>query len=412
MNVLHVATSVDPEMGGVSKAIEMIIAGLKANGISSEVVTLDAPKAGFILSSSFLVYALGPGKSPWSYSSALVPWLRANLLRFDAIIIHGLWLYSSYSVGKALRNSRHTSSAINEADALNPKVFVMPHGMLDPYFQRAAGRKLKAYRNWIYWKLIERHTVNNADSLLFTCEEEKYLARQTFKPYVPKKELVVGLGIANPPLYTDVMRQAFLKKCNLIQNQPYILFISRIHEKKGVDLLIQAYSEVYAKWQSVEKTNNNEEDTIFLKLVIAGPGLDTHYGQQIQKMVTDNHSLKNLIYFTGMLTGDAKWGAFYGSEAFVLPSHQENFGIAVVEALACSKPVLISNQVNIWREIQNANGGLVADDTLEGTKKILQNWKELSLIKRSDMGKQAQYCYQKNFSIQAAATKMLAAISS
>jgi glycosyltransferase involved in cell wall biosynthesis len=75
-----------------------------------------------------------------------------------------------------------------------------------------------------------------------------------------------------------------------------------------------------------------------------------------------------------MLSGEAKWGAFYGCEVFVLPSHQENFGLAIVEALACSKPVLISNQVNIWREIQDFNAGIVADDTLEGTINLLGSW--------------------------------------
>ena len=79
-----------------------------------------------------------------------------------------------------------------------------------------------------------------------------------------------------------------------------------------------------------------------------------------------------------MLTGHAKWGAFYGAEAFILPSHQENFGIAVVEALACGKPVLISKQVNIWHEIIEGGGGLVEEDTTAGTLRLLESWQRLS----------------------------------
>jgi hypothetical protein len=75
-----------------------------------------------------------------------------------------------------------------------------------------------------------------------------------------------------------------------------------------------------------------------------------------------------------MLSGAAKWGALYGCEAFVLPSHQENFGIAVVEALACGKPVLISDQVNIWREIVEDGAGLVEGDAEEGVEKLLRKF--------------------------------------
>jgi glycosyltransferase involved in cell wall biosynthesis len=121
-------------------------------------------------------------------------------------------------------------------------------------------------------------------------------------------------------------------------------------------------------------------------LVIAGPGWDTSYGRQMRQLI-DNANCKFLsetcklktensprIHSVNMLKGDAKWGAFYGCEAFVLPSHQENFGISVVEALACDKFVLISNKVNIWREIQKNKSGFVADDNLKGTKMLFESF--------------------------------------
>jgi len=108
-----------------------------------------------------------------------------------------------------------------------------------------------------------------------------------------------------------------------------------------------------------------------------------------------------MVYFPGMLTGAAKWGAFYGCEAFVLPSHQENFGIAVVEALTCNKPVLISNQVNIWREIHDGGAAVVADDTNDGTYSMLYNWSRLSSEDKEKMGNHARNCYERHFEVSA-----------
>ena len=146
-------------------------------------------------------------------------------------------------------------------------------------------------------------------------------------------------------------------------------------------------------------------------MVIAGTGLDTPYGKELQNLVAQSDA-KESILFPGMLSGESKWGAFYGSEAFILPSHQENFGIAVVEALACGKPVLISNQVNIWREIEVAGGGIVADNTLLGTTQLLGRWESLSREAKLSMGAHARNAFEKNFAIGPAAKRLAAAISS
>src|SRR6185436_9961271 len=99
---------------------------------------------------------------------------------------------------------------------------------------------------------------------------------------------------------------------------------------------------------------------------------DTPFGKQLQDLAKGNDD----IIFTGMLTGNSKWATIYNSEAFILPSHQENFGIAVVEALACNKPVLISRQVNIWKEIIEAGAGFADDVSEEGITRLLRNWDE------------------------------------
>jgi glycosyltransferase involved in cell wall biosynthesis len=105
--------------------------------------------------------------------------------------------------------------------------------------------------------------------------------------------------------------------------------------------------------------------------------------------------------------GDAKWGALYACDAFVLPSHQENFGIAVAEALACAKPVLISDKVNIWRELAKDSCGLIKPDTLSGTTELLNGWLALKTADRAAMAVQARQTFDKRYTIQASANALL-----
>lgn len=402
MNLLRIITSMDPASGGPCQGIRNSIPELEKLNVRNEVLCLDDPNASFVGKDPFPVHAIGRGKGPWSYSSKLIPWLLDNLNRFDAVIVEGLWQYHSYGTAKALNIFKKIQlKSLKESRV--PKLFIMPHGMLDPYFQKAPERKLKAIRNWIYWKMIEGKVVNNAFGLLFTCEAELLLARESFRPYLPQREINAGFGIQAPPAYAPAMTEAFLQKCPQIKNRPYILFLGRINEKKGVDLLVQSYLELYDKLQA-----NSEQSRIHL--VIAGPGLETSYGQKIVQLAQSNSRVGNSIFFPGMLTGDAKWGAFYGCEAFSLPSHQENFGISVAEALACGKPVLISNQINIWTEIQTGGGGLIAADTLEGTKTTLVRWDKLSANEKTEMRHKAEDTYKKNFAIGPASLQLAQAL--
>lgn len=355
--ILHVVSSMDPVLGGVCKAVRTIATGLLASGIHNEVVSLDDANTAFIPQDAFKVHALGASNNLWAYSPHLLPWLKHNLTRFDHVVVHGLWQYSSYAVYLAIKSIEKQK---------RPKYMVMPHGMLDPYFQKAEGRRLKAIRNWLYWAFIENKVINNANALLFTSEEEQQLAKQPFSPYHPRKECIVGLGVEPSPPHLPDMDGAFQNLCHGLNNRPFLLFLSRIHEKKGVDLLIKAYKALL-----------QSEGVELPVLVIAGPGLETPYGQEIETLVSENESLKNRVFFPGMLSGDAKWGAFYNCEAFVLPSHQENFGIAVVEALACGKPVLISSKVNIWREIEEKGAGLVKNDDFQGILSLVEQWNNM-----------------------------------
>jgi len=112
-----------------------------------------------------------------------------------------------------------------------------------------------------------------------------------------------------------------------------------------------------------------------------------------------------------MLRGDAKWGAFHVADAFVLPSHPENFGISVAESLGCGTPVFISDKVNIWREVVAAGAGVVAPDTLEGTVDLLQKVKSLTQAELEEMGHKATECFAKNYEASRMATGLLEVIA-
>lgn len=394
MKVLRMISSLDPQKGGPGQGIRNIIPELEILGIINEVVCLDSEEANFVTKSTFPVHTLGGAKSAWHYHPELIHWLVNYLSLFDVVIVHGLWLYHSYAVYRALKMLKKQGKVI-------PKMYIMPHGMLDPWFQRDSSRRIKAIRNEIYWALIERNVINSADGLLFTCQTELELARTTFWGYQPKKELNVGYGIAAPPLFSDSQQTAFFNIVPQLKNNPYLLFLSRIHPKKGIDLMLKAYNQILA----------NEPQRDLPHIVVAGPGIESEYGKYIKTLVDTDNNLQKKVHFVGMLSGDAKWGAFYGSEAFILPSHQENFGIAVVEAMACKKPVLISNQVNIWKEIEVGRGGIINADTLEGINELFKKWLNLSEIDKKQMGANAFSTYQLNFTVEEAAKKMINVIT-
>ncbi|QDV84640.1 D-inositol 3-phosphate glycosyltransferase [Stieleria magnilauensis] len=395
----------NPDQGGVCQGIRNTLPAMASLNCDNDVVCLDGVDDTFGVKDAFRVIRLGERVGPWAYSKKLRGWLRNSLPDYDAVVINGLWTYHSFAVTSVVSQLRR------EGVTNLPRVYVMPHGMLDPWFQRQPSRRLKAYRNWAYWKAAEHRTVRHADGLLFTCRKELELAREPFRPYRPKQEINVGYGVPSPPRFTTEMKSAFLEACPQAVNRPYLLFISRIHPKKGVDLLLRAYAEMAGKYKTAEGVP---------LLVVAGP-CDSAYAEEMKELARQlglwnampsiEDGSKPQVTFPGMLRGDAKWGAFYGCEAFVLPSHQENFGIAVVEALACGKPVLISNQVNIWDEIQDYDACLVEDDSQIGTNRLIDQWLKLSAEARGEMGQSALQCYGKNYRPESVAARFISALS-
>lgn len=386
MKLLHVIGSMNPDTGGPCQMIRNFAPWFTAQGHTLEVVCLNDPDADYLKREPFRIHAVGQGRGGWNHSPGLTPWFEKHLVEFDAVILNGLWQFQGYALWRATKK-------IPQA----PPYYLFPHGMLDPWFQKLSVRPMKAARNWIFWKTIQHRIIRDAAGMLFTCEEERRLAQLPFSPYQPKREDVVGLGVPEPPEFHPRMTAAFLEKCPGVRGEKYFLFLGRINVKKGVDLLLKGYAAVCKK---------GADGKPIPKLVIAGPDLDSAYGREMQQLAAEICP-RDSVFWPGMISGDAKWGALFGCETFALTSHQENFGIAVVEALACGKPVLISDKINIWREIIDDNAGLVGDDTGAGAETIFEHWTKLSADKRNAMQQSARASFENRFGVAPATRRLL-----
>jgi glycosyltransferase involved in cell wall biosynthesis len=352
---------------------------LQEMGHTVEVLTLDDPAAAFVKDFVLRVHAIGPTRGAYQYNAELVPWLQAHARDYDAIVINGLWQYHSFGAWRALA-------------PMQVPYFVFTHGMLDPWFKRTY--PLKHLKKWLYWPWAEYRVLRDAQAVLFTCEEERLLARQSFWLY-KARETVVNYGTKKPPEDAAALRAQFQQAHPALEGKRILLFLSRIQVKKGCDLLIEAFAKVAAQDPS-------------LHLVMAGPA-QTGWDAKLQDLA-QARGIADRITWTGMLQGDLKWGAFYSAEAFVLSSHQENFGIAIAEALGCGLPVLISDKVNIWREIKQDGAGIVNTDTVEGTLETLQHWLEMDAPARQKMAQQAKATFTRHFTVEAMADSLIAAI--
>ena len=329
---------------------------------------MDDPAEAFVQGLSFPVHALGPAKGSYRYSPRLRPWLEQNLERFDGVVIHGLWQWHSYGTYGVVRG--------------RVPYLVFTHGFLDPYFKRAF--PLKHVKKQLYWLAREYRVLRDAKAVCFTTTIERDAAVETFWPQ-RWHATVASLGISEPEGDRGWQREIFFERYPELRSRRFFLFLSRIHTKKGCDLLLEAFARVH-------------ED---LDLVMAGPdeeGLQPQLEAQAKRLGIDRR-----VHWMGMLRGDWKWGAFRAAEAFVLPSHQENFGVAVVEALACELPVIISDKVNIWPDVMKDGAGIVNADTAEGTYQSIMTLLAMTPEERRRMGNRGLACFRARYeSTQAA----------
>jgi glycosyltransferase involved in cell wall biosynthesis len=383
LKILQLVHTLDPSVGGVAVAVLALSRGLARRGHKLDIVVLDEPDVVAAIADrgpadNITMHALGSGLTSYRYSRALWPWLRQHGGHYDRVIVNGIWQYLSFAAWQCYAGS-------------SVPYYVFPHGMLDPWFKETF--PLKHLKKWLYWPWAEYRVLRDATAVIFTSEEERLQARKSFWLY-RCRERVSPLGVEAPPISSNA-KSEFLSRYPKLRNTRNFLFLGRLHPKKGCDILLEAFAQL--------RPNDS------ISLILAGPdqiGWESNLRRQVTRL-----NLTNRVVFTGMLEGSMKQGAFANAEAFVLPSHQENFGISVVEALAASVPVLISKRVNIWREIENDRAGYVESDDLAGTTRLLQRWIDTAPAERETLRQNARRCFEQRFEIDRAVDSLLQILS-
>jgi glycosyltransferase involved in cell wall biosynthesis len=376
VKILQIVQTLDPSLGGVTSAVLALSRGLARRGHKVDALTLDSSTSPWLSEIDLTVHALGCGLTSYQYSKNLLPWLREHGGGYDCVIVNGLWQYLGLA---AWRRYAGTSTPY----------YVFPHGMLDPWFKKAF--PLKHLKKWLYWPWAEYRVLRDAAAVVFTSEEERIQARKSFWLYRCREE-ASPLGVESPPPTSSQAKKKFLVSYPQLQNKRVLLFLGRLHPKKGCDILIEALSRAGDSGNAVS-------------LVLAGPdqvGWAQHLRAQVARL-----DLAPRVVFAGMLEGEMKQGAFASADAFILPSHQENFGMSVVESLAAGLPVLISERVNIWREIDSSHAGYVETDDLAGTTRLIERWITTPPAQREAMRANARECFSRYFEIDRAVDSFL-----
>jgi glycosyltransferase involved in cell wall biosynthesis len=371
-SILHLVRTMDPESGGPVSFLKQLCAAHVAMGIRVAILTLDRHKPAWSGGLPIAVIECGPSRGTYGYNPGLEDRLASIVGSFDAMVVHGLWQY-------------HGVSAMRASARSGVPYLVFPHGMLDPWFKRAY--PIKHLKKQIYWALNERRLLEGAKSVLFTSRNEMRLAERTFLPKARSCDRLLPIGVEKSSAESYQLCETFFQRFPQMRGRRFLLFLGRLHPKKGCDLLIEAMSRTRPP----------------LHLVFAGPDADEKY---TTKLVRSASGLP--IQFTGMLHDEVKAGALAAAEALILPSHQENFGLVVAEALSLGTPVLLSNQVNIAEEVAASGAGFVEPDTLTGTERLIERWlREGS----AEMRIAASNCFDNHFDIKQSARELVMIIS-
>ena len=361
MRVLHVIPSVSPLRGGPSKAVlEMVaalnkVSALDKNAVEAEVATTNdhgnselavplntltqyqgVPIRFFQRYSS----RFGPIRE-FAYSAQFRQWINKNISHYDVIHIHAIFSFtSSYTMWVARKNK--------------VKYVVRPIGQLEAWSLQQSKR-----RKQLFLSLFEQANLRAASAIHFTALSEQ---EQSIKSISGLAEggvtRVIPLGI-NKPAAMKNAREELIQKYDLDQDKTVLLFLSRLHEKKGLELLIDALAE--------RATDQNEHQW---QLLIAGEGEASYVAQLKQKVAQAD--LKANCRFIGFVEGDDKNQLLQGADLFTLTSYSENFGIAVLEALAAGAPVLVSKEVALSQVIESQSLGYVCDTDVASVTSALE----------------------------------------
>ncbi|NJR65381.1 MAG: glycosyltransferase [Leptolyngbyaceae cyanobacterium CRU_2_3] len=387
LRILQIVPSVSLIYGGPSQMVLGFSQGLAAQGAAVTILTTDAngdvdqaplkvPLNCAIAQDGYQIryFRCSPFRR-YKFSLGLLSWLARHAQEFDLAHIHALF-------------SPVSSGAATIARTQKLPYILRPLGTLDP-----ADLQKKRHLKQLYAALLERANLAGAAAMHFTSDQE---AKVSERFGVVTRDLVMPLGVnVRTPVAAEAIA-AVRQEFGIPSDRPMLLFMSRIDPKKGLDLLLPALEQLQA------------EDINPFHLVLAGANpQDPVYEKQIRAQVQAS-SLADWTTFTGFVSGETKTALLQAADLFVLPSYYENFGIAIAEAMAAGVPVVISDQVHIWRDIQRSDAGWVVPctvaDLTDSLRAALQNSGD-----RHQRGANAQAYALQNYSWQGIAQQMLTA---
>lgn len=332
-----------------------MVEGLLKKGVETEILVLDHETSPWLAAWPCKVHAAGRGIGRFGYNKKFDAMLARIVNNFDVAVVHGLWQYHGLATRRACLKA-------------GVPYAVFPHGMLDEWFSKAYARKHLLKQ--IYWRCVENRVLRDAAVVFFTTDEEFESGRDTFSPFAVRPA-IAPFGIQLPAHTSQEFSAAFHRRVPGFLGKRTLLFLSRIHPKKGCDLLIEGF----ARWHATLPSESQND----WHLRIVGPSDSDGFLEHLRSMAAAHRLVeRGMITFVGNVSGEDKWQEISQADALILPSHQENFGVVIAEALACGVPVLISNKVNGWHAIQESGAGLVEQDTVEGVVKLIQRWERLS----------------------------------
>lgn len=332
MRVLHVIPSAAAVDGGPNLAVRAMARGLVRQGVDVTVATTNADGARSLdvpldlpVVDDGVTYRYFSRTVPgsWKFSWPMTRWLWANAGTYDVVHVHALF---SYATIPGCRAAAHA-----------PVPYVLrPLGTLSEWSLAHRGWKKRPY-----YALLERSHLELASAIHVTSVAE---AEDVARLGYGDRARVIPLGVDVEGRVRE--RPRVVKRGNPLR----LLFLSRLHEKKNVPLVLRALASVSGASRQIE-------------LTIAGGG-DSGYRRELEQLVNEL-GLQTRVRFVGHVDGDAKRRVLLDADCFVLPSANENFGLAVAEALAAGLPVIVTPGVALSLDVSSAGAGLVTEATEE-----------------------------------------------